>query len=117
MNNVQIIRGLKSISGWNQMEPFLGDFGISSSSETVMKSGLLIRQPLIWLHKFKSYTLRIDTFSNEESVRTSNKNPAGFVHLGFFVLVQTTLPTFRLFGSKWNQLVDITSNFCSCSSK
>jgi len=60
---------------------------------------LLIRQRLKALHKFKSCTLRIATFSDEKSVTTSNKNPFGMVHLGFFVLVGYHSADFLQFGS------------------
>ena len=72
---------LKTITNKEGMENTI------SSSRTAKCSGLLIRQPLIWLHKFKSCTLRIQTFSNEKSLRVQTKSQVDLVHLTFFVLL------------------------------
>ena len=111
----------------SQFCPKLSQFNDFITTRLVSFPRLLIRHGLTIMQEFKSLTLRKGTFTDEKSATTSNKNPGGIVHLGFFVLVGdhsanfptffTFCPNFGLFlsqfGTVQTRYLDSMGNFLS----
>ena len=107
MTNFNNITGFEIGTKLYQFVPKNRGFNIFSSRETVKCSGLLISHPLTWMHKFKSCTLRIRSFSNEKTSRHRTKTQVEIFYLGFFVLVGSTLPIFPRLSQIWDKMGQI----------